>query len=1299
MCSPHKLVFSLLLMLLTVSTLSWTQSTTSLRGTVMDRSGAAVGSATVTLSSPERSFERTTTTTPEGAYEFTQLTPGSYSLTVDSSGFKKYQQKGISLLVNSPATVNVTLEVGARAEVVEVTAEAAVVNREDASLGNAINTNQVTQLPLEGRSVPDLLSLQSGVAYTGNRTDVDRDVDTRSGAVNGARSDQSNVTLDGVDVNDQVSGNAFTSVLPVSVDSLQEFRVATTNYNADQGRSSGAQVSLVTKSGTNSFHGSAYEYHRNTITSANDYFVKQTQLQTGQPNTPLKLIRNIFGASLGGPIIKDRLFFFANFEGARRREEASVLRMVPSDALRDGVIQYPCDDAAACPGGVIQGLNGPHTIAPGNMGLNFSDIQGLDPLHIGPNQVVMNYFNSFPHANDLTAGDQLNFIGLRFRGPTPADNNWYIARVDYKLNESGTHNLFWRGALRNDFNTDPPYLLGDVPLHTFTDFSKGFTVGYTATLRPTLVNSFHWGYTRQSIGVTGNNDTQPFIEFRGLNDNSTSNNSSDAIARSRDYQTPVHNLTDDVSWTKGKHSLQFGTNILFIRSARSNFLNSFGRGVTNVSALDTAGIANTGNEMDPAENSLPAVKGGFENSFDYPIMAMMGIISEQDATYNFNRDGSAVPQGAPIKRHWGDKAFEFYVQDSFRVKPNLTLNFGLRYSLESPPWETTGNQVAPSFSLGNWFNQRAKTMLQGQSAVDDQDVSFDLSGPANGKSGYYKWDKNNFGPHVSFAYSPHADAGFLHKLFGDGDKTVVRGGFGVVFDHIGPGLVNTFDANGSFGLTTQLSNVTVPSVSSAPRVTGLNTLPTVAEGFPAQPQGGLPFTPPPGGTGLAIFWGLDDTIKSPYSYSVDFSIGRELPHNIGFEVSYVGRYSHRLLVQEDLAMPLNIVDPTSKVSYFQAAKRLTQLTVADTPVADVNAASVGTTAAYWQNILKPLAAGDQYSIMCDPGNATSFTTDPVQAAYGVFSCFPYNETTALGVLDFYGSDFSGNAGIQGEDPNNYYPSKFGPNAYFNRQFHSLYAWRSVGNANYNALQVNIRKRASHGLQFDFNYTYSKSIDLSSDAERIDEWGGLGSQIINSWDPNALRAVSDFDTTHQFNLNWVYELPFGKGKAFVRDAKGGLNALIGGWQLSGLARWSSGFPVSINSGSTWSTNWQLPGDAVPTGKIVTKTTKNSDGSVNLFPDPAAALANFRPALPGESGVRNNFRGQGYAGLDMGLGKRWVMPYSESHSVQFRWEVFNVLNLTRFDVQSITKAIDEGAFGQYSGLLTNPRVMQFALRYEF
>src|SRR5262249_54174804 len=195
-------------------------------------------------------------------------------------------------------------------EVVTVQSEAPALNLVDASIGDSFGETQVRQIPLEGRNVPDLLSLQAGVAYTGNRPDMDKEQDTRNGAVNGARSDQSNITLDGVDVNDQSRGYAFTSVLPVTLDSVQEFRVTTTNYNADQGQGSGAQVALVTKSGTNSFHGSLYEYHRNTITSANDYFVKRAELATGQPNTPDKLLRNIFGVSVGGPVKKERLFFF-----------------------------------------------------------------------------------------------------------------------------------------------------------------------------------------------------------------------------------------------------------------------------------------------------------------------------------------------------------------------------------------------------------------------------------------------------------------------------------------------------------------------------------------------------------------------------------------------------------------------------------------------------------------------------------------------------------------------------------------------------------------------------------------------------------------------------------------------------------------------------------------------------------------------------------------------------------------------------------------------------------------------------
>jgi hypothetical protein len=304
------------------------------------------------------------------------------------------------------------------------------------------------------------------------------------------------------------------------------------------------------------------------------------------------------------------------------------------------------------------------------------------------------------------------------------------------------------------------------------------------------------------------------------------------------------------------------------------------------------------------------------------------------------------------------------------------------------------------------------------------------------------------------------------------------------------------------------------------------------------------------------------------------------------------------------------------------------------------------------------------------------------------------------VLDFYGTDFSGNAGIKGTS-GTFYGPRGGANTFFDSQFHSLYAWRSIGNANYNAMQINLRKRLSQGVQFDFNYTFSKSIDLQSDAERVDAWSGLGGNIINSWFPNSGRAVSDFDTTHQFNLNWVAELPFGKGRLVAGGAHGVLDALIGGWQLSGLARWTSGFPVAISNGSTWPTNWQLSGSAVQIGNVRSGTFRQPDGTVNLFADPqgSTGINAFRNDFPGETGSRNSVRGPGYAGLDMSLSKRWKMPW-ESQSVQFRWEVFNVLNLTRFDVQTITNGLDAGpAFGNFTGLLTNPRVMQFALRYEF
>lgn len=1226
----------------------------------------------------------------------------------------------MQLLVNTPATLNVTLEVGTTTETVEVSAQATTLNTTDASLGNAFNETQIKQLPMDARNVPDLLSLQAGVAYTGNRPDINLMTDTRSGAVNGARSDQSNITLDGVDVNSDTRGYAFTSVIPVTADSVEEFRVTTSNYNADEGRSSGAQVALVTKSGTNNFHGAIYEYLRNTITSANDYFVKLSQLESGQPNEAPKLIRNNFGGALGGPIWKDRLFFFANYEGERQAEQQSVVRVVPSAAMRDGVLTYLCQtnsdgslNTAACPGGNVQGLTGAHNIQPGYFGLTPGQIQGMDPQGIGvSSNVMIPYLNSFPLPNDNSVGDGVNFQGYRFKGPAFIGNNWYIARVDYKITKNGNHTLYWRGGLENDVNDGVPYLPGGSPELTEVSYNKGFAAGYSAVLRPTLVNNFRWGFTRESFGEIGN-QTQPVIFFRGLNDDSTPNNSSLAVTNSLNYQVPVQNFVDDVSWIRGKHTFSFGGNVNILRNPQSSNSNSFSSATTNASWFDTAALANTGvaGHFDPgcsvtagacAGAAYPAVDSSFGNNYDYPLIAMVGMVDQVNAQYNFTRTGDTIAQGAPVLRHFADDAYEMYAQDSWKIKPNFTFTFGLRYSLFSPPWETNGNQVVSNVDLTNWFNNRGAGMLQGTPANAAPPISFNLGGPANNGPGFYNWDKKDLGPRVAFAWSPKASDGLFHSLFGDG-KTTVRGGFGMVYDRIGPALLATFDASGSFGLSSNLTNGGgIETPATAPRITGLtglSNIPTMDlagnQMYASAPPGTFPQTFPSGNeTGAyAVYWGMDQNLKTPYSYTIDLSVGRELWHDYTLEVAYVGRLSHRLLSQEDVAAPLDLVDPISHVDYYSAVQALAKLYRAGTPVNSITPATVGPTAQYWADILQASPDGYATPGFCGAPN----TMTALQAAYNLFSCFSDNETTAVQFLD---------QGMGLFDPSSGNPiyAKGGPYSFVDPQFAALYAWRSIGAAAYNGLEVTLRKHLTHGLTFDLNYTYSHSLDISSDANRIGAEGGLGGQVINPWDPTALRGDSDFDLRHQINANWVAELPFGSGRRFAGAAHGFTEAVIGGWQLSGLARWTSGFPVGVSNGAEWPTNWQLSGNATQTGPVTTVgASKNPDGTVNIFGSTAAgatALGSYAPDMPGQVGARNTLRGDGFASLDLGLDKRWRMPWKESQSLQFRWEVFNALNLTRFDVQSLNLSITNAAnFGTYTGLLTNPRTMQFALRYEF
>ncbi|MFZ0862805.1 MAG: TonB-dependent receptor [Candidatus Sulfotelmatobacter sp.] len=1333
----NRLFLCPVFILLSISS-AWAQTgTTSLHGKVLDRTRAVVEGASITLANQGQGISRTTTTPSSGEFEFLALPPGTYVLTVEKAGFKKYEQTNLQLLVNVPTSVNVALQVGALTTEIEVSGQAPVINTEDATMGIAFGENQVKELPLEGRNVPDLLTLQPGVAYTGNRADTSTN-DTRSGAVNGARSDQGNVSLDGIRVNDE-GGHAFTSVLPVTLDSVQEFRVTTSNSNADEGGTSGAQVALVTKSGTNSIHGSVYEYLRNTYTSANDYFNKLAQLQNcalpnpNDCNTPPKLIRNIFGASIGGPIKKDRLFLFMNYEGTRRAEATvSSGEEVPSLAMRDGVLQYLCTlnpdgslNTAQCPGGsgfAVQGKSGQsYAPAPGYFALGFSQLQQLDPIHAGPDAAAMAYFQTLPLPNSNVTGDGYNYQGFVFAAPTRQTQNVYIAHLDYNITQDGKQRLSMLGASRDDSDDTcggcQPYFPGQPPQGQTVYHNKGLIAGYSAVIRPNLMSNFHYGFVRESFGTLGNS-YQPWITF----------NFTQGITRTQNYQRPTHNFSEDLSWIHGKHTLQFGGYLLFMRNPRFDYSSSFDSGNTNSSFTTTSGFADKNSPLNPTSNGYPGVDPSFAVSYDYPITDVLGMVTQATTVFNYNRQLQLLPANSPISRRYAQDSYEPYVQDIWKVSPNLTLTLGLRYSLFSPVWETNGLQVCPSPSLGQWFSARVTAGASGTPSSQDAPLIIDWCGAANHKKGYWNWDYGNLGPRVAFAWAPNRTEGFLSKLLGSGNKSSIRGGLGMVYDRFGQGIVDEFNGN-SFGLTTPLSNPILP-LASLPRLTSVNVIPPSllqpAPGAPSFPE----TVPSMQALGASNFGSsLDTSLKTPYSYTLDFSVERDLGAGFSLDLAYVGRLSHRLLSSQDVAQPLDLRDKKSGLDYFSAIQPLARLYelqgVTDATFNDsmVSPAVVQ----YWTNMLQAPINGGSYALGAQTGGCGSggpaSTTDPVLAIFDLFCGVAGVETTALQALDVPTVSGFGNGGIPDAtgDPScgqaghplcQYYPVG-GPNAFYNPQYVSLMTVRSIGFSNYNALQATLRHQMSHGIQFDFNYTYSKSIDLCSDAERLGNYGSLnfngGCQMFNAWSPNLFRAVSDFDTTHQLNANWIVDLPFGRGRAFAGRVNRAVDAVIGGWQLSGLFRWTSGFPYTIyNNPADYPTDWYWEGAAMPTvSHLKSGAYHQADGNVNLFPDPATAESSFNPALPGQVGVRNFVRGDGYFGIDLGLSKRWSMPWNDKQNLALRWEVFNVTNSTRFDfndqnsgsASESNNSIAVPNFGNYTHLMTNPRVMQFALRYEF
>jgi hypothetical protein len=1265
----------LLLSLLAAAHAHAQTGTSSVRGNVADAQGNVVPGASVTLVDPATNQTRTQVSTEDGHFAFDLIPPGTYRVEAEAKGFKKVVLTNVQALVAKPTEVSVALEAGNISETVTVSANTAeaLINTQDASLGNNFVSEQITQLPLEARNVNSLLTLQPGA--------------TREGYVAGARADQANVTLDGVDINEAqtnqvggaTGGNAGSNnlidstsspdrntVLRLNGDAIQEFRVTTSNPNASQGRSSGAQVEIISRGGGNDYHGVLYETHRNTIFTANNFFNNRNgrfvatddavilgRASVGDLRNPRpKLIRNTFGGRFDGPIVKDKLFFLYAYEGRRDASEKTVVQTVPLASLGRGEVRY------------LNPSGGVTTVTAANLATIFPQLGGANPAAMAALAAAA---AKYP-ANDFTVGDStssrlLNTAGYRFNASTPVKLNQHWAKFDW--NATASQQLSFRPIIQYDL-FGGARAFPDTPGEDTWSHPWGFVASHAWTINERMVNNFRYGLTREAFNTQGDS-TQNAVFFRFVF-------SPFNFSRTLKRVTPTQNFADDFTWLKGAHSFQFGGNARVVRNKRTSYGNSYDTALTNPSFY-----ASSGTPLSTAVGGFSPIGSGFASAVQNATAAVLGRFTQYSARFVFDRQGNLLPSGTPTERNFATEEYDGYLQDTWRVRPNLTVTYGLRYSLSRPVYETNGFEVKPNIPLSEYFRRRLEASAQGKNY--NEPLLFEPSGPANGKSPLYRWDRNNFQPRIGVAWSPSFEGGFLGALFGSNGKSVVRGGFGIMNDYYGQQLAVSFDLNNTVGY---VSNTTV-----AAGTYNTNTRPGPLFTSYSQPVRGLPNITVPGQLTFPVNQPFDDArrietsfdeaLVAPTHYNWSLTFERRLPKGLALQAAYIGRAGRHMLATRDVMMPNNLTDPKSGMDWYTAAGMLEDFRRNGTPISAVPAIP------YFENLFGGVS---NFARSLLGASRAGLAANATQAVYGDAFIFNGNDWTTTQ-----------------DDIDRASPSNF----FYNSQYGALSSFGSIGKLNYNAATFSIRERMSNSLFLDFNYTFSHTLD---DASGLQTSGGYATAfILNPILQQASYADSDYDVRHNINANGVWDLPLGRGRWLLHDSNKVVNGILGGWQLSGIFRWNSGLPIfSPYDGATWATNWNAQSGGVRVASVETCPTRGDANAPKLFCDPTAAYHSFRNAKPGEPGDRNVLRLPGYINLDMGLAKSWGMPWSENHKLEIRWDVFNVTNTQRLgtvdssrtgfglvvDPQTATPPTNWSNFTAIQG---SPRVMQFGFRYDF
>jgi Carboxypeptidase regulatory-like domain len=1245
--------FVVLVLALSIPSLLKAQNVASMTGVVTDTTGAIIPGADVTLVNTTTNTTYHATTNSSGSYTLTNVTPGpGYKATFSLKGFEPLIIADIYLTVATTRTQNASLHAGGEAVTVEVSAanSEVTINTTDASVGNNFDAKMLNELPVQTRDSPAaLFTLQPGV--------------TLDGAVTGARVDQNNVTVDGLDVNDFATGNAFYIVGNAPVDSVQEFRGTVAGDPATGGPGGGGQFQLVTKSGTNSFHGVLYEYHRNTSTVANDWFNNNA----GVGRAPL--IRNQFGGTIGGPVLHDKLFFFFQYNNSRIVQSEQVNRTVPLDSLRNSTVSYIKDTDGA--GNTCTGSSRQNTTPQCIGTLSSAQVAALDPLGIGFNSDIVNLMNQrFPHANDLTRGDGINTGGFRFNTPTPDFSTGYVGKVDYDL--TSKQRIYGTFALTRENSVQSPVQFPGDPLTSpFIDRSYRFSFGHSWTISSKKVNQFFIGETVSDLAFPNTYNPQ------GINPitfgDGTTTLLSDAWTspvNAQERRVPIPVVGDDFTWIKGSHNIQFGGTFKWILSHSHTVLD-----------YNTATIGLGGQTLGLAPSLRPAdirtAGTTASNTYDSAFAFALGRVGAINSNFNNDAKGNPIAQGTGDNRDYRYFQTQLYLGDTWKVNPSLTLSYGVNYQIFSVPYEVNGLESTQPLTFDQYFSARVKQSAAG--ATGDAAVpliTYVLGGKANNGPGLYQPSWKDIAPRVAFAFNPSWDR-----------RTVFNGGAGLVYDRTIVNAVQYQQDQSSYlfqkpvPTSNGIPGDPVTSLATDPRLGANNSFPgtpiPAANRPPYQPfvSNGSPFGLQ---NGQAFNTIIDPSLKTPYSIGLNAGIQHEFPGQFVMKVSYVGRMGRRLLGQADANQIIDFADPTSNQLLSNAFGNMTTQLRGGANSANLPAQP------WFENLVAPgIGVANGYP------NNTSFLADNLGGipANGDFADF----------VQAISSLIPSNVGMA---------SQFSENTFYTNK----------GFSTYHGLLTTLQKNVSHGLQFDVNYTWAHSIDNVSLIANQGASGGYGF-ICDVLQPRNCRGNSDFDVTHYISGTFNYNLPFGHGRAFAANTPYLLNLFIGGWDVSGITQWHSGQAYTTFS-NAFVAGYSNDAPAIFNGTradIKSRPHKTADGSVNLFDDPVRAQAAFSGPVGFKIGSRNLLRGPKYFNQNLGLAKNFpIVP--EKLNLKFRADAFNVLNHPNFALPALTTPsenfdITGGTFGQLTAIDSgNPdpldqkngngaRVMQFSLRLEF